>query len=184
MSAWIQTYTGKQFFPLEPRAEDIDIIDIAHALSNLCRYGGHTAWHYSVAQHSIYVSEHCKPEHALWGLLHDASEAYLVDIPRPIKHHPSMIAYRTYEAQLERTIFEHYGLFGAPPAEIKTWDNVLLRTEQRDLMTEAPAAWEDNRVGVSKTLNISPWEPMTAERLFLERFHRLYRNPDNKSGRV
>ena len=80
---WIQTYTGKKFFPMNPKTEDLDIIDIAHALSMKCRFVGHTKQFYSVAQHSVIVSWNCSNPHL--GLLHDAAEAYLPDVPAPIK---------------------------------------------------------------------------------------------------
>jgi hypothetical protein len=82
---WIQTYSGRQFWPLDPRVEDVHLEDIAHALSNVCRYTGHVREFYSVAEHSVHVSWSCEPEDALWGLLHDASEAYLADMARPVK---------------------------------------------------------------------------------------------------
>src|SRR5271165_7548492 len=84
---WIQTYTGRVMYPLDPRPEEINIIDIAHALSNLCRFTGHVRTFYSVAEHSVRVSQHCDPKDALWGLLHDASEAYLADMSRPMKRY-------------------------------------------------------------------------------------------------
>ena len=79
--SWLQTYTGIQFWPLDPRPEEIDIQDIAHALSLLCRFNGHCQRFYSVAEHSVHVSTILAPEFGLWGLLHDAAEAYLSDIP-------------------------------------------------------------------------------------------------------
>ena len=79
---WMQTHSGIQFWPLDPRPEDILIEDIAHALSNQCRFAGHCCFHYSVAQHSVLVSENVPAQDAMWGLLHDAGEAYLVDLPR------------------------------------------------------------------------------------------------------
>src|SRR5579885_2784587 len=82
---WIQTYCGVAFYPLDPRPEEILIEDIAHALSMLCRFTGHVKRFYSVAQHCVYVSHRCDPKDALWGLLHDAAEAYLNDISRPVK---------------------------------------------------------------------------------------------------
>ena len=88
------TYTGKEFYPLDPNPADIDIKDIAHALSNCCRFAGHIKSFYSVAQHSVIVSELCEPENALAGLLHDASEAYLSDIARPVKYTEQMEGYR------------------------------------------------------------------------------------------
>lgn len=169
---WIQTYLGRQFFPLRPRHEDIEIVDIAHALSNLCRYGGHTEWFYSVAQHCVHVSEVVPPEFALYGLLHDASEAYLIDVPRPIKHSEGFSSYRAAEANLEQVIYERFGLDGNVPNCIKTADNQLLRTEQRDLMKPAPAAWQDLRVGALDML-IIPLLPQGAKSLYLNRFHKL-----------
>lgn len=170
---WIQTYTGRQFWPLEPRVEDIDILDIAHALSNLCRYGGHVEQFYSVAQHCVLVSRAVPQKHALRGLLHDASEAYLIDVPRPIKRSEGMEAYREAEKRLEATIYARYGLSAEDPECIKTADNQLLRTEQRDLMKPAPAAWKDYRVGALPE-TIIPWTSLMARSAFMDRFHELF----------
>lgn len=169
---WIQTFTGRQFFPLEPRSEDICIEDIAHALSNLCRYGGHTECFYSVAQHCLLVSQVVPGEHALRGLLHDASEAYLIDVPRSIKHAIGMEEYRLAEARLQGKIYKRFGLSGRDPECIKTADNQLLRTEQRDLMKPAPAAWQDVRVG-ALDFEIEPLLPHAAKKAFLDRFYEL-----------
>lgn len=171
---WIQTYTGRQFWPLEPRLEDVDIVDIAHALSNLCRYGGHVERFYSVAQHCVLVSRVVPREHALRGLLHDASEAYLIDVPRPIKRAEGMEAYREAEKRLEVVIYERFGLSPQDPECIKTADNQLLRTEQRDLMKPAPAAWKDYRVGALPE-KIEPWSPLASRITFLNRFRDLTR---------
>ncbi|MBF0612521.1 MAG: hypothetical protein HQL55_15470, partial [Magnetococcales bacterium] len=77
---WIQTFTGRQFWPLAPVLEHIHVQDIAHALSLLCRFNGHCQKFYSVAEHSLHVATILPPELAGWGLLHDASEAYLADL--------------------------------------------------------------------------------------------------------
>jgi len=82
---WIQTYTGKKFWAFDAAIADICIEDIAHALAMRCRFGCHCKEFYSVAQHSVIVSHHLPPELKLWGLLHDATEAYLPDVPRPQK---------------------------------------------------------------------------------------------------
>lgn len=169
---WIQTFTGRQFWPLEPRLEDIDILDIAHALANLCRYGGHVEQFYSVAQHCVLVSYAVPAEHALRGLLHDASEAYLIDVPRPIKRAQGMDAYRAAEKRLEAAIYERFGLAAQDPDCIKTADNQLLRTEQRDLMKPAPAAWKDYRVGALEE-TIIPWSPGYSRHMYLKRFGEL-----------
>lgn len=160
--------------------EDIDIIDIAHALSNICRYGGHVEQFYSVAQHCVLVSRTVPAEHALRGLLHDASEAYLIDVPRPIKRSKGMEVYREAEKLLEAKIYLRFGLSPEDPSCIKTADNQLLRTEQRDLMKPAPAAWKDYRVGALPE-TITPWPPTFARSMFLERFSELT-NPSVKPG--
>lgn len=98
MKPWIQTFTGKQFWPLTPKAEDVCIEDIAHALAFKCRFGGHCKTFYSVAEHSCRVAEILRPEHQLIGLLHDAAEAYLPDVAAPIK---SAIGVKTREAWLD-----------------------------------------------------------------------------------
>ena len=87
----ILTYSGKVFDPVNPIAADIRIEDIAHALAHQCRFSGHTIEHYSVAEHSVRVSglleDRGYPYRVqMWGLLHDASEAYLIDLPAPVKN--------------------------------------------------------------------------------------------------
>lgn len=82
---WMQTWTGGRFYPLDPRKSEVEIVDIAFALGNIARYNGHCRF-YSVAEHSVHVSRIVPPEHALQGLLHDAHEAYMGDITRPMKN--------------------------------------------------------------------------------------------------
>jgi hypothetical protein len=79
---FLGTFSGLRFWPLDPEPEKILIADIAHALAHQCRFGGHASKFYSVSENSVHVSRRCAPEDALWGLLHDASEAYLVELPR------------------------------------------------------------------------------------------------------
>lgn len=140
---WIQTFTGKQFWPLDPSEDEISIYDIAHSLSMQCRFNGHCNRFYSVAEHCVRVSVECPPEDALWGLLHDASEAYLSDIPRPLKRLTEFVKYRESEFFLQSVIYARFGLRGPEPAVVKRMDNVLLATEKRDLMSEPPEEWED-----------------------------------------
>src|SRR5262245_13325006 len=82
---WIQTFTGKMFYPLDPRVDDIDIHDIAHHLAMKCRFTGACNKFYSVAQHCVIGSRFIGAQFKLWFLLHDAPEAYLFDAARPIK---------------------------------------------------------------------------------------------------
>lgn len=109
-TALIQTYTGRTVDVLNLKPEDIDIEDIAWALSHLCRYTGHYPRFYSVAQHSVLVSLNCPQEHAMWGLLHDASEAYLADISAPLKRTSLFEGYRRAEQQALLAVAEAFSL--------------------------------------------------------------------------
>lgn len=136
---WMQTACGNQFWPLDPRPEEVDIGDIAHALSMLCRFGGHCTHFYSVAQHSVHVSELVAPEHRLWALLHDAAEAYLGDVVRPLKTSFTMAGidfYKLAEKAVMIAVCEKFGLPSAEPLEVKYADQVMLATERRDLMVK------------------------------------------------
>jgi hypothetical protein len=166
---WISTFTGRQYWPLDPRPGEVNIIDIAHALSNQCRWGGHTKHFYSVAEHSIAVSYAVPEPFAFEGLLHDATEAYLVDLPRPIK--ASMPIYRDTEALNWKAIAERFRL----PQEISTYvheaDNRVLLAEADHLMTGAIARMP--RDTEPAPMIVVGWEPREAKRMFLERFEEL-----------
>lgn len=175
-NGYVVTYTGAVLKPLDPDVDAIHIEDIAHALSNLCRFTGHTASFYSVAQHSVIASKivpnrpHDARRIALTALLHDASEAYLSDFSRPVKQQAGFgDAYRAAEHRLMVAIAMRFGLTWPLPPEIHDADVLLLRTEQRDLMPPLL------RVPGRKTLAapIRPWAPRLAERKFLNRYHEL-----------
>ena len=131
----IQTASGIKFYPFKPNSLDIDINDGAQALSLQCRFSGHTRWkgkmkHYSVAQHSLYVSYICP--YPLWGLLHDLTEAYCVDVPTPIKKRlPNFIA---MEDKIERAIAIKFGLMWPRPIEVKEADIRAFNVEWSLLM--------------------------------------------------
>lgn len=137
---YIGTFTGKRFWPLDPKPEDVDLEDVAHALSNICRFNGHTWYFYSVAAHSINVFEllkrhGCDRRTQLLGLLHDAAEAYCCDIPRPLKQF--LPGYKEIEIGIMATIYEHFGI--AEPTEVEAkaikWaDNYILALEGKQLM--------------------------------------------------
>jgi len=181
MSAdWIMTSRGRMFYPLAPSAEDVDIRDIAHALGAVNRFNGHTREPYSVAQHSILLSlqfEADGPEMALFALLHDASEAYLGDVPRPLKQTPAFAPYREAEARLEAVIFGVFGLAAlaqstAAVARLKAADRRMLRTEQAQLMPPPAAGEVRDDVEPFKVV-IDPWDARTSTLSFLLRFHTL-----------
>lgn len=170
---WLQTYTGKQFWPIDPRPEEIESLDIAHALSQLCRYGGHTNRFYSVAEHCWLMSHAVSPENALWALLHDATEAYLCDLPRPLKR--MMPDYSIYERRLMISICMKYNLLSlTEPEEVKEADNRILIDERARLMADHPVPW----------INLEPlgvqvwgWAPKIAEQKYLERLFELTKDP-------
>lgn len=166
---WMQTATGRVFWPIDPRPEDVCIEDIAHALSQLCRYGGHCRYFYSVAQHSVLVSRALPDEHKLWGLLHDASEAYVIDVPRPLK--PFLTGYREAEDKVMEAIAERYGLSLPMPAEVKRIDSAILADEAAQIMGKPPRDWnlQEPPLGVE----ISPWSPELARCEFLFEFEKL-----------
>jgi hypothetical protein len=169
-TAWIQTYTGKPFWPLNPRPEDLDIIDIAHSLAHQCRYSGHTKQFYSVAEHSVHISYFVKPENALWGLMHDASEAYLSDIPRPIK--PLLPQYKEAEKRLMDCIAFRFNFSEEEPAEVKEMDTLILHNERRDLMLPSALEWGLQGEPIPN-LTIEGWSPNKAKALFLRRYLEL-----------
>lgn len=169
---WIQTFTGKKFFPLEPKAEDVDINDIIHALSNQSRFAGHCTKFYSVGQHSVLVSEMCTQENALHGLLHDASEAYLVDVPSPLKRLPQFEAYRDAEKKLMAVICSVFGLPAVEPPEVKEIDKRMLATEARDLTFTQGRGWSVEQEPYH--FKIEPWSPEVTRIRFMSRLHELY----------
>lgn len=171
-SSWIQTFTGKKFYPLDPLPDDIDLRDIAHALSNTCRFNGHTKKFYSVAQHSVLVSEVAPPEHALWGLLHDATEAYIADITRPVKQHWQEW-YKPAEHRLMASICKRFNLPLDEPECIKHADLVILNTEKRDLMGPAPDVWSRDWLAKPLDYVIEPWAPETACHRFMQRYNQI-----------
>jgi len=167
----ITTYSGVLFWPLLPNADDIRIEDIAHALSNQCRFAGHTHVFYSVAEHSVRVSHLCRPEEALWGLLHDASEAYLSDVPAPLKELPEFEAYRTAERSLQRVIAQRFGLPPEEPWSVTEADRTVLRIEVRDLLEPMDTARSGK--GPNRPVITTPWRPRIAKTRFLNRFREL-----------
>jgi len=177
--SWIQTFTGKKFFPLSPRAEDVDIRDVAHALSLTCRFTGHCREFYSVAQHSVLTVgvvrgrllknlKERPPDKRflLSALLHDAAEAYMADIARPVKR--QLAGVEEIEERLLKTVAERFGAYWPLPPAVKWADNVMLVTERRDLMAETAEDWGLREKPLRK--RIEAWPPRRAEAEFLELF--------------
>jgi hypothetical protein len=171
--SWVQTYSGRKFYPLDPNPDDIDIFDIAHALSLQTRYTGHCQKFYSVAEHSVRCSLYCTEEDALWGLLHDASEAYISDIASPLKHTEVFSLYREAEQRLMQVIAEKYKLPYPEPPAVKLIDRRMLSTEARFLMGNLIENWGGISLPPPLPIAINPWLPIDAELQFLGRFAQL-----------
>jgi len=169
--SWILTQSGRRFDLFEPTAAMIEPSDIAHALSNICRFNGHTRAHYSVAQHSVLVSLAVPAEDALAGLLHDATEAYVGDMVRPLKQ--QMPDYQAAEAAVWRAVCERFQLAEDLPDSVKRADMIMLATERRDLMPHSLGEWECLRGVEPLPSPIKPWTPKRAREAFRDRLTQL-----------
>jgi len=168
---FIQTYTARQYYPMDPRAEEVCLEDIAHSLSLQCRYAGHCILFYSVAEHSVHIArwlrQHYGPLTALYGLLHDAPETYLVDVPRPVK--PYLSNYKSIEASNWAAVAAKFGLPGLMPGAVHEADTRIIGDE---LVNMRPMDWHaryDDPLGVG----IECWSPAVAEAEFLAMFATL-----------
>lgn len=175
--SYIFTYTGKKVYPYNLQPEDFDIQDIAHALSQICRYTGHTKDFYSVAEHSVLVSLHCKKENALWGLLHDAAEAYLSDLNTPTKE--MLLIYKSMEDRALRSIAKRFGLVMPIPDDVHRADLWMLQNEMRDQLGGTEPAPEWMIPGVPRVDLTQPCSPRAAKQLFLFRFAQILKEKED-----
>jgi len=166
----MQSYTGRVIDLRDFRTADVDIRDIAHALSLVNRFTGHTKYPYSVAQHSVMVSRMVQPEHAMWGLLHDASEAYLGDVARPLKM--LLPEYKALEQRVQSVIAIVFGLEWPMPAAVHAADNRALLAEKRDLIS-VDVDWGINCEGDVKCGPINPLSWSEAKELFEQRYEEV-----------
>jgi hypothetical protein len=169
---WIQVYSGRAIYPFDPRVEDVDIADIAHALAGEPRFGSHTrVFGYSVAEHSVRGSFEVPEVDAASFLFHDASEAYLRDMLRPIKMAPEARFYRNLESDWMAVIRLRFGLLPYEPVAVKYVDLRMLATEKRDLMGPEPMPWGEMPEPFPGV--IAPWGSERAEARFLVRYLEL-----------
>ena len=182
---YITTYTGRHVNPLDPHPEDFCIEDIAHSLSQQVRFTGHTRLPLTIAEHSLNVSYLCPKEHQLAGLLHDASETYLVDLPSPIKHDPEMGIFVLAEDRLQHAIATAFDIPFGFSSHVHIADKLALGIEARDLMNVADdpnwAKWidpiRDHPLSVSQ-----PMSPRVAEMHFLAKYYELTYNHSARSA--
>ena len=180
---YLQTVSGRWVNPFDPDPEQLDPGDIARALANLCRFGGHCRAFYSVAQHSVIVSRVVEErggdaEDAFAALMHDATEAYLGDMPHPLKHRgPLGAAFREAEQHLEAVLRERFAIKPDVP-EIKRADRALLATERRALSDEA-WHWPELEGVEPLEMALEPWPPDEAARAFAARYAELTAGRDS-----
>ncbi len=165
----ISTKDGQFFDYNNPDRYDFDIEVIAHALSNLCRYGGHSRRFYSVAEHSVLVSTVVPSKLALCGLLHDASEAFVGDMPSPLK--AMCGSYRTIENRVQAAIAEQFKLPYPFPHEIHVADKMLYKAERQQIAPVPDNVWHTDIPAAD--VDIAAFSPKIAKRLFLDRYEEL-----------
>jgi len=169
---WMQTARGGRMYPLDPRPEEIFLDDIAAALGRICRFGGHlkaAMGTYSVAQHSVLVASLVPPDLRRAALLHDAAEAYVGDMIRPLKiTAPLGAAFKVIERGVEKAIAVRFGLspddFHRP--EVKRADAIVLATERRDVMAPGPS-WGALTEAPMADRIVFGWNPDEARGTFL-----------------
>lgn len=171
---FMQTATGRKFWPLDPRVEEVFIEDIAHSMSLQCRYAGHCLRFYSVAEHCVLIARKLRWEGvdvALWALLHDAAEAYTVDVPRPLKRH--LVGYKEAEAKVMSVIAERFDLAPEMPAVVHDADNRIIADELANLV---PMDWHARYAGQELGVELKYWSPEKAREEFMATFDALMDN--------
>ncbi|MGG1263768.1 hypothetical protein [Brevibacillus laterosporus] len=182
--SFMTTFTGVKFYPNDPRKEDFNLEDIAHALSHENRANGHTTVPFSVAQHCVMVSEILQQlgyntRTQLIGLMHDGSEGYIKDLPSPLKE--LLPEYRTIEGKVQNLIYEWAGLGEVTEedyAPVHWVDKAMYPIEARDFMPQTSIPVDPRLEDVV----IIPWEPKKARVEFIKRFHELQLK--NYTGKV
>lgn len=176
--------SAREFDLLKPRADLITTLDIAHALSLICRFNGHCSRHYSVAQHSLLVADIIEsqghgPEIQLLALLHDAAEAYVGDLVRPLKHHLRRQAcgqlsdYDRVEERVWEAICDQFELEPELPFVVHDADMIALATERRELLPDHPSVWDCLRGITLHNGELPAWTPTQARQAFHDRLLEL-----------
>jgi len=176
----ICTFSGRLVDVLNPKPGDIAPKDITQGLSCTCRFGGHAREFYSVAQHSILVARICGHP---WGLLHDAAEAYLGDVIRPLKSGLMLSTghcletWQSVEDRLLGVIAERFGVREFPdPDRLREADDRALATEIRELFDPLPERLAGELARLPEPLPdaITPWFPGHAEIEYRQALRRAF----------
>ena len=164
-TCYVSTYLGNRFDPIVGSIDNIHMEDIAHGLAFQCRFNGQTSEFFSIAQHSLIVADLVPPHLRLAALLHDASEAYLGDVVKPLK--ALLPNFKEIEHRVEAAIAERFGVQGFGDPLIKRADMISLATEKRDLMPHSTEDWSYLE-GIEPLPDpLDPMAPHIAKRVFL-----------------
>lgn len=175
---YVSTFLGNRFYFQSPRIDDVHIEDIAHGLAFQCRFNGQTRAFYSVAQHSLLVATLVPSRLRLAALLHDAAEAYLGDIVKPLKQ--CFPAFSAIEAKVMAIIGERFSTTEFDAPAIKRADLIALATEKRDLMPNSTESWASLRGLQPFPMRIIPMAPQEAKAAFLEAYRALAGNQTDR----
>lgn len=170
VEAKIMLQSGLEFDILDPQGSHFNIEDIAHGLSLLCRYVGQCREFYSIAEHSVHVSETCE-DHALAALLHDAAEAFIGDVSGPLK--ALLPEYKRIEKTIETAIFAKFGIPYPLPKAVKAADLSVLAAEQDQIMPPGTSNWMAVSGVRPAHIDIKCLSPSDAKAAFLKRFEEL-----------
>lgn len=177
-STKIHLPTGVVVDPFNLSTSEVFLPDIAHSLAHQCRFGGRSSRFYSVAEHSVLTVALSTPMLALEALLHDASEAYLLDLPGPLKNHPMFVPYKILETQVDQTIRLRFGLPLYPHPFIKRADKEALTIEARALFPPNSELWSDWVNPEVLPFTIHGWNPHVAKSIFLSTFNAILKDPN------
>lgn len=167
----ILLHSGAYFDLLDPWGSQFTIEDIAHGLSNTCRYAGQCQQFYSVAEHSWHASYLVPGPWKLAALMHDAAEAFIGDVTRPLK---SLLPdYKRIERGVEDAIAARFGVFDMDAPEVKQADLAMLSAEQAEIMPPHADGWAVLAGVIPAPVNLRMWPPARAKAEFLDRYHRL-----------
>ncbi len=175
----IMLQSGAWFDFGAPHSSLFTIEDIAHGLANICRYSGQCSRFYSVAEHSLLVSETAEG-FEFEALMHDAAEAFLGDVTRPLKQ--MLPEFKRIEAEVERAIFDRFGIAYPIPPQVKKADLRVLAAEQRQIMPEGTDGWVRGQRVEPAPVVVKNLSPLEAKAAFMERFEILSRHRDNSPG--
>jgi uncharacterized protein len=174
---FIETFTGKKFGFLDPQQDEVEVYDIANALSKSCRYVGHVSDFYSVAEHCCHLYDYFTSEvsdptnkESRSVLMHDASEAYLADIARPVKN--ILPDYQALEAKIEGMLAQKFDLIYPFPKWLKALDTRILLDERKMLQPFASYEWAVDKIGAKPLgVKLQCWSPAQAAREYLHRYN-------------